>query len=77
MERRAAVRLQPNNAFYHYQLGVTLHEMQKYAEAEVAKREARLVADGPNAEVSQEELTRAVKHLQAHWNRRYGLVEVG
>ena len=44
---------------------------------EVAKREARLVADGPNEEVSQEELTRAVKHLQAHWNRRYGLVEVG
>ena len=44
---------------------------------EVAKREARLVADGPNSEVSQEELTRAVKHLQAHWNRRYGLVEVG
>ncbi len=44
---------------------------------EAAKREARLVADGPNAEVSQEDLTRAVKHLQAHWNRRYGLVEVG
>ena len=44
---------------------------------ELAKREARLVADGPNAEISQEELTRTVKHLQAHWNRRYGLVEVG
>ncbi|MGE5111753.1 MAG: ATP-dependent DNA helicase RecG [Acidobacteriaceae bacterium] len=44
---------------------------------ELAKREARLVADGPNADVTQEELTRTVKHLQAHWNRRYGLVEVG
>lgn len=44
---------------------------------EAAKREARVVADGPNAEVSRQELTMAVKHLQAHWNRRYGLVEVG
>ena len=44
---------------------------------EIAKREARLAADAPNAEVSQEEITRAVKHLQAAWNRRYGLVEVG
>ncbi|HEU5403874.1 MAG TPA: helicase-related protein, partial [Terriglobales bacterium] len=44
---------------------------------ELAKREARFVADGPNAEISQEELTKTVRHLQAHWNRRYGLVEVG
>jgi len=44
---------------------------------EAAKREARIVAEGPNDEVTQADLTRAVKHLQAHWNRRYGLVEVG
>jgi len=44
---------------------------------EIAKREARLAADAPNADVSQEEITRAVKHLQTNWNRRYGLVEVG
>jgi ATP-dependent DNA helicase RecG len=44
---------------------------------EIAKREARLAADAPNAEVSHEEITRAVKHLQTNWNRRYGLVEVG
>jgi len=44
---------------------------------EAAKREARVVADGASGEVTQEELTRAVKYLQAHWNRRYGLVEVG
>jgi ATP-dependent DNA helicase RecG len=44
---------------------------------EAAKREARVAADAPNSEVSLEEITRAVKHLQTNWNRRYGLVEVG
>src|SRR5512132_2568677 len=44
---------------------------------EAAKREARAVLDGPNQDVSQEEINRSLKHLQLHWNRRYGLVEVG
>ena len=44
---------------------------------EAAKREARAVLDGPNKDISQEEINRALKYLQAHWNRRYGLVEVG
>jgi ATP-dependent DNA helicase RecG len=44
---------------------------------EAAKREARAVLEGPNKDISQEEISRALKYLQAHWNRRYGLVEVG
>jgi ATP-dependent DNA helicase RecG len=43
---------------------------------EFAKREAAsfLAGNGPGA---QEEITRAVQHLRAHWQRKYGLVEVG
>ena len=44
---------------------------------ELAKREAALVAAGPGAEISQAEVTRAMAHLRNHWQRRYGLVEVG
>jgi len=44
---------------------------------EAARKEARLVMAGPNAELTKEEITRAVQHLRTHWNRRYGLVEVG
>lgn len=44
---------------------------------EAAKREARAVLVGPNDEVSQEEIQRALRYLQTHWNRCYGLVEVG
>ncbi len=44
---------------------------------EAAKREAVFVLQGPNEQISQEEQTRALRHLQSHWNRRYGLVEVG
>ena len=44
---------------------------------EAARKEARYVLAGPNADVSQAEIDRAVKHLRSHWNRRYGLVEVG
>ena len=44
---------------------------------EVARREARFVLAGPNADLSKEEIARAVQHLRGHWNRRYGLVEVG
>jgi ATP-dependent DNA helicase RecG len=42
-----------------------------------AKREAALVAAGPSEELSAEDIARAVAHLRAHWQRRYGLVEVG
>ena len=44
---------------------------------EVARREAAFALTAPNAEVSKEELSRALHHLQGHWQRCYGLVEVG
>jgi ATP-dependent DNA helicase RecG len=44
---------------------------------EAAKREAAALVRGPSAEVSQEEVRTAFQHLKAHWQRRYGLVEVG
>jgi len=44
---------------------------------ELARSEARLVLEGPNEKISQHEIANAVMHLRAHWNRRYGLVEVG
>jgi ATP-dependent DNA helicase RecG len=44
---------------------------------EAARKEARYVLAGPNADVGQGEIDRAVTHLRSHWNRRYGLVEVG
>jgi ATP-dependent DNA helicase RecG len=44
---------------------------------EAARSEARYVLAGPNADLAKEEIARAVQHLRGHWNRRYGLVEVG
>ena len=44
---------------------------------EAAKREAAAVMAGPNAEISQDEINRAVRHMRARWQRTYGLVEVG
>ncbi len=44
---------------------------------EAARKEARYVLAGPNADLAKEEIERAVQHLRTHWNRRYGLVEVG
>jgi ATP-dependent DNA helicase RecG len=44
---------------------------------QVAKREAALVAAGPGSELSAQDISRAVAHLRSHWQRRYGLVEVG
>jgi ATP-dependent DNA helicase RecG len=44
---------------------------------ELAKREAASVVAGPNPEISQEEITRALNHLRSHWNRKYGLAQVG
>jgi ATP-dependent DNA helicase RecG len=44
---------------------------------ELARKQARCVLEGPNQQLSKEEIGRAVQHLRSHWNRRYGLVEVG
>ena len=44
---------------------------------ELAKREAAWVAAGPNDQLSKDEINRAVEYLRGHWQRRYGLVEVG
>lgn len=44
---------------------------------ELAKREARTLVDSTLEGISQDELHKAVQYLKVHWNRRYGLVEVG
>ncbi len=44
---------------------------------EAAKLEAAGVLAGPNAEISQEEIDRALRHMRTHWQGTYGLVEVG
>jgi ATP-dependent DNA helicase RecG len=44
---------------------------------EAAKREAAAVMAGPNAEVSREEMDRAIREMRRLWQNTYGLVEVG
>ncbi len=44
---------------------------------EAAKREAAAVSAGPSREIPAEEISTALQHLRSHWQRRYGLVEVG
>src|ERR1700757_133945 len=44
---------------------------------EAAKREAAAVMAGPNAEISQPEIDRAIREMRARWQNPYGLVEVG
>jgi len=44
---------------------------------EVAKREAAAVLAGPNLDISQAEIDKAVRHMRTRWQRTYGLVEVG
>jgi ATP-dependent DNA helicase RecG len=44
---------------------------------EAAKREAAAVLAEPNAEVSPEEISRALVYMRARWQHTYGLVEVG
>ena len=44
---------------------------------EAARREAAAVVSGEDKEVSPGDLSRALVHLRSHWQRRYGLVEVG
>jgi ATP-dependent DNA helicase RecG len=43
---------------------------------EAARKEARYVLSSPD-DIGKGEIERAVTHLRSHWNRRYGLVEVG
>ncbi len=44
---------------------------------EAAKREAATVAAGPSPDLRPDEVSVALQHLRSHWQRRYGLVEVG
>jgi ATP-dependent DNA helicase RecG len=44
---------------------------------ELAKKEAAAVLAGPNSEVSQTEIDHALRHMRTHWQKTYGLVEVG
>ncbi len=44
---------------------------------ELAKKEAAAVLAGPNSEISQTEIDRALWHMRARWHKTYGLVEVG
>ena len=44
---------------------------------EAAKREAAALVGGPPPEIAPEEVARSMTHLKTHWERRYGLVEVG
>ena len=44
---------------------------------ERAKKEAAAVLAGPNTEISQTEIDRALAHMRAKWQKTYGLVEVG
>jgi ATP-dependent DNA helicase RecG len=44
---------------------------------ELAKREAAAVVAGPNTEITQVEISRALVALRMRWQHTYGLVEVG
>jgi ATP-dependent DNA helicase RecG len=44
---------------------------------ELAKREAAAVIAGPNSEVTQVEISRALVAMRTRWQHTYGLVEVG
>ncbi|MGA8442648.1 MAG: ATP-dependent DNA helicase RecG [Candidatus Sulfotelmatobacter sp.] len=44
---------------------------------ELAKREAAAVIAGPNSEITQAEISRALVALRTRWRHTYGLVEVG
>ena len=44
---------------------------------ELAKKEAAAVIAGPNSEISQTEIDRALWQMRTRWQKTYGLVEVG
>jgi ATP-dependent DNA helicase RecG len=44
---------------------------------ELAKAEAHAIVEQTNPEITAEDRARIMQHLRQHWQRRYGLVEVG
>ena len=44
---------------------------------ELAKKEAAAVLAGPNKEISQTDIDRALRQMRTRWQKTYGLVEVG
>ncbi|MCU1269682.1 MAG: ATP-dependent helicase RecG [Acidobacteriaceae bacterium] len=44
---------------------------------ELARKEAAAVISGPNSEISQTEIDRALWQMRTRWQKTYGLVEVG
>ena len=44
---------------------------------EMARREAAALLAGSSPGVGKNDIARALTHLRAHWQRRYGLVEAG
>jgi ATP-dependent DNA helicase RecG len=44
---------------------------------ELAKVEAARLVEEKDSEISLEDRKRVMQHLHQHWQRRYGLVEVG
>ena len=44
---------------------------------ELAKVEARAIVEQTNPEITAQDRDRIMQHLKQHWQRRYGLVEVG
>jgi ATP-dependent DNA helicase RecG len=44
---------------------------------ELARTEAQRIVTAEDAKVSKSERSTVMMHLKTHWQRRYGLVEVG
>ncbi|MBI2682324.1 MAG: hypothetical protein HYX26_03765 [Acidobacteriales bacterium] len=44
---------------------------------ELAKREAAIVVAGNDPAISKQGVVTVMDHLKSHWQRRYGVVEVG
>ena len=44
---------------------------------ELAKREAAIVVANTDPDITPDERKRVLEHLRTHWQRRYGLIEVG
>ena len=44
---------------------------------ELAKREAEVVVASSDPEITGDERKTVMEHLRSHWQRRYGLIEVG
>jgi ATP-dependent DNA helicase RecG len=44
---------------------------------ELAKVEARRIVEESDSDVTREDRETIMQHLKQHWQRRYGLVEVG